>query len=248
MQRPIIFSIMLVAMVSCPAAEDTQPAVRALFIGNSLTYVNNVPAMIEAIAASAGLKGRVTCRGVAMPDFGLVEHWGQGDALRGIQNGRWTHVVLQQGPSSQADSRKVLREYAKRFAFEAKAKGARVVMYGVWPSRDRLDVMDAVTESYRLAAADAKGSLVAAGEGWRAAWRRDPELPLYGPDQFHPSPMGSYLAALMLFEHLTGHPVVGLPPPDVTDRALKDVKVTAAQLKILQEAAAEANAATAVAR
>jgi hypothetical protein len=142
----------------------------------------------------------------------------------------------------------VLREYAKRFAFEAKAKGARVVMYGVWPSRDRLDVMDAVTESYRLAAADAKGSLVAAGEGWRAAWRRDPELPLYGPDQFHPSPMGSYLAALMLFEHLTGHPVVGLPPPDVTDRALKDVKVTAAQLKILQEAAAEANAATAVAR
>ena len=215
MSRLIATALVLALAVAAAPVADARP-VRALFIGNSLTYVNNLPAMIEAIAASAGLKGRITCRGVAKPDYGLQEHWDDGDALRGIKTGQWTHIVLQQGPSSQQNSRVVLREYAKKFAFEAKAGGARVIMYSVWPSRTRLDVMDAVTESYRLAAEDVNGSVVAAGEGWRAAWRRDPSLPLYGPDQFHPSPMGTYLAALMFFEQFTGRSPVGLPAPDAS--------------------------------
>ena len=238
MRRPIILAVFLLALASYPAAHNSSPAVRALFIGNSLTYENNLPAMIEAVAASAGLKGRVVCRGVAMPDFGLQEHWDQGDALRGIRNGQWTHVVLQQGPSSQPDSRVILREFTKKFAFEVKAKGAKVVLYSTWTSRNRLNFMDDVVESYRLAAQDVGGSLVPVGEGWRAAWHQDPSLPLYATDQFHPSPMGTYLAALMFFQHLTGKSVVGLPPPDTTDKALREVRVDATQLKILQEAAA----------
>ena len=164
MRRPIILAVLLLALASYPAAHNSSPAVRALFIGNSLTYENNLPAMIEAVAASAGLKGRVVCRGVAMPDFGLQEHWDQGDALRGIRNGQWTHVVLQQGPSSQPDSRVILREFTKKFAFEVKAKGAKVVLYSTWTSRNRLNFMDDVVESYRLAA---RGRRRVAGAGRR---------------------------------------------------------------------------------
>lgn len=199
--------------------------------------------MIEAVAAQAGLKGRVTCRGVALPDFGLQEHWEHGEALRGIRQGRWTHVVLQQGPSSMADSRAVLREFAKKFAFEAKAHGAKVVLYSPWTSRNRLAYMDAVKESYRIAAEDVGGALVPVGEGWREAWRRDPSLRLYAADDFHPSPLGTYLAALMFFQHFTGTSPVGLPGPDAGGRAVSEVKVEAAQLKVVQEAAATAVAA-----
>jgi hypothetical protein len=239
MPRLIATAALLISfLVSTDGSAST---VRALFIGNSLTYVNNLPAMIESIAASAGLKGRVTCRGVAMPDFGLHDHWEQGDALRGIRNGQWTHIVLQQGPSSQPDSRVMLREFTKKFAFEARAKAAKVVLYSTWTSRNRLDSMDDVMESYRLAAKDVGGSLVPVGEGWRAAWREDPALPLYDADQFHPSPMGTYLAALMFFQHFTGQSPVGLPAPDTKDKALRNVKIEPAQLKILQAAAAEAN-------
>src|SRR5687768_16650040 len=112
--------IFLAFLLACLPPSGTRDHVRVLFIGNSLTYENNLPAMIEAVAAQAGLKGRVTCRGVALPDFGLQEHWEHGEALRGIRQGRWTHVVLQQGPSSMPDSRAVLREFARKFAFEAK--------------------------------------------------------------------------------------------------------------------------------
>ena len=237
--RLITTAFLLIAFLISPAAK-TPPAVRALFIGNSLTYANNLPAMIEAVAASADLKGRIVCRGVAMPDFGLQEHWEQGDAVRGIRNGQWTHVVLQQGPSSQPDSRVILREFTKKFAFEVKAKGAKVVLYSPWTSRNRLNFMDDVVESYRLAANDIGGSLVPVGEGWRGAWRKDPSLPLYASDQFHPSPIGTYLAALMFFQHLTGRSTLGLAPPDTTDKALQEVRLDGAQLKILQEAAAEA--------
>ena len=234
--RTLVFLAVAVAATPSPATQD----VRALFIGNSLTYENNLPAMIEAVAAQAGLKDRVICRGVALPDFGLQEHWQHGEALRGIRQGRWTHIVLQQGPSSMPDSRAVLREYARRFAFEARAHGATVVLYSPWTSRNRLTYMDAVKESYRLAAADVGGSLVAVGEGWREAWRRDPTLRLYAADDFHPSPAGTYLAALMFLQHFTGTSPVGLPAPESGGKALSTVKLDSAQLKAVQEAAAAA--------
>ena len=225
------------AILYCLATAQSPP-VRVLFIGNSLTYENNLPAMIEAVAAQAGLKGRVTCRGVALPDFGLQEHWEHGEALRAIRQGRWTHVVLQQGPSSMPDSRAVLREFAKKFAFEARAHGAKVVLYSPWTPRARLAYMDAVRESYRLAADDAGGALVAVGEAWREAWKMDPALPLYAADGFHPSPMGTYLAALTFFRHFTGRSPEG-PPPDPAISEFRDLRIDAAQLKVLQAVAAK---------
>ena len=215
-------------------------AVRVLFVGNSLTFQNNLPAMIEAVAAQAGAGSRVFCRGVAKPNYALEDHWRDGEAVGGIQKGDWTHVVLQQGPSSLPDSERNLRDYVKRFATEARRRRAEVVLYGVWPAKARAASFDAVTASYAHAAEDVRGTLVAVGEGWRAAWRRDPTLPLYGPDGFHPSPLGTYLAALMFLQRLTGVSPVGLPGPEASrSPALGAVRPDAAQLKVVQEAAAE---------
>jgi hypothetical protein len=236
---------MLLLCGAAPAA-DGQPSARVLFIGNSLTYVNDLPAMIEAVAAQAGLKGRITCRAVALPGFSLEDHWNDGRALRALQQERWTLAVLQQGPTTLPESEASLRTYAKKFAFEASARGTKVALYGVWPPLSRIGSFDRVAASYSHAAADVSGAVVPVGEGWRAAWRRDPSLLLYGADNFHPSPLGTYLAALMFFEHLTGRSPIGLPGPSRSkDRALRDVHVAPAQLRVLQEAAAEANAAAA---
>ena len=126
----------------------------------------------------------------------------------------------------------MLRSFTKRFADEARARGARVMLFGVWPSRDRLAFQEDVTESYRLAAKDVDGEMVPVGEAWRLAWQRDPQLPLYGPDQFHPSPLGSYVAAVMFFERLTGRPA----PEDVP----REVPAPPAIAKILRDATARA--------
>jgi hypothetical protein len=208
----VVAALAVTVVLAAEGLPQNAEALRVLFIGNSLTVSNDLPGMFEAVAKSAGVEG-VTQRAIAAGGLSLEDHWERGAARRAIQDGSWTHVVLQQGPSSLPESQALLREFVKKFAAEARARGARVVMYGVWPPRVRLEALDAVTRSYARAAADADGSLVAVGEGWRAAWRRDASLPLYGADDFHPSPLGTYLAALMFVERLTGRTPIGLPAP-----------------------------------
>jgi hypothetical protein len=54
---------------------------------------------------------------------------------------------------------------------------------------------------------------VAPRAAWLAAWRRAPRTALYGPDEFHPSLLGSTLAALVVFARLTGTPPSAVPLP-----------------------------------
>jgi hypothetical protein len=92
----------------------------------------------------------------------------------------------------------------------------------VWPSSDRRADFDAVSLSYAGAATLVGGALLPAGDAWRAAWRRDPRLALYGPDGFHPSPLGSSLAAMVALNELAGRmpPASGLPDVPAEDFAV----------------------------
>ena len=121
---------------SCsPTLLFTQPTpTRILFIGNSLTYSNDLPAMVCAMARSAGRQ--VTCESVAKPDYGLEEHWNDREARQAIARG-WDVVVLQQGPSALPESRRLLIDYTRRFDAEIKKAGARTALFMVWPSRTR---------------------------------------------------------------------------------------------------------------
>ena len=193
------------------AALAAQPApLRILFIGNSLTYANDLPGMVCALARSAGRQA--ICESVAKPDYGLEEHWDDQEARRAIRRG-WDIVVLQQGPSSLPESRRLLISYTRRFDAEIRKAGARTALYMVWPSRTRRGDFPGVSQSYTAAAADVKGQLLVAGEAWRAAWAADPSLQLYGPDGFHPSPIGTYLAALVIYEQLFAAPAPPTPVP-----------------------------------
>ena len=74
----------------------------------------------------------------------------------------------------------------------------------VWPSTARAGDYDGVKLSYETAAKEVGGIFLPTGEAWRVAWKRDPDLRFYGPDGFHPSPLGSLLAALVVCQGLTG--------------------------------------------
>jgi hypothetical protein len=202
-------------------------ALRLLLIGNSLTAANDLPATLEAMARASGVEMR--CAVVAKPNFSLEDHWNDGAARQAIARGGWTFVVLQQGPSALPESRVLLDDYTRRFDGEIRARGARTALFMVWPSASRRGDFDGVAASYAGAATRVGGLLLPAGDAWRAAWRRDPDLPLYGPDGFHPSRLGSYLAALVLFHTITGR----MPPPDPVPA------ISALQLEIVRAAAME---------
>ena len=96
---------------------------------------------------------------------------------------------------------------------EIKKAGGRTALYMVWPSRARRGDFAGVSQSYAAAAKDVKGLLLPAGDAWRAAWAADTALPLYGPDGFHPSPVGTYLAALVIYEQIFASPPPAGPVP-----------------------------------
>lgn len=174
-----------------------------LFIGNSLTATNDLPGMVTAIARGVG-HATVDTRTVAPGGFALEDHWTMGAARDALDGGRWDVVVLQQGPSSLPESRANLIEWAKRWADAARAHGARPALLTVWPETARSSVFGDVVRNYHDAAVQAETASFPAGAAWRDALRRTPKPLLYGPDGFHPSRLGTYLAALVVYQGLTG--------------------------------------------
>jgi hypothetical protein len=217
--------------VDAPRAESSA-GTRVLFIGNSLTTTNDLPALVEFVLRESGTS--ITTRTIAEGGFSLEDHWNRGVAQRAIAEGGWSVIVLQQGPSALPESQALLREYARRFDGEARRVNARTALYMVWPESTRAAVFDDVVASYTRAAEAVNGVLYPVGEAWRAAWRRESTMALYGPDGFHPSRLGTYLAALVIAQQISGRSPVGMPSPLSS--------IDPATVRVLQEAAAEANA------
>jgi len=188
----------------------TGPGSGILFIGNSLTYWNDLPLIVQAVFDTAG-GDRYEVGMIAAPDVSLEDHWNDGAARSHIERGGWQIVVLQQGPSSLPDSRLLLRDYVMRFAGPIRAIGAQPALYSVWPSRGRQGDFARAIESYALAAADVNGLFFPVASAWLAAWRRDSTIALYEPDGLHPSVAGSYLAALVMYRVISKKTPLGLP-------------------------------------
>jgi hypothetical protein len=148
---------------------------------------------------------------------------------------------MQQGPSALAASRENLVLGARLFGQHLAPAGARGIMYGVWPSLARSFDFPNVRASYREAADSIHGVLAPAGEAWQLAWMADPTLPLYASDDFHPSPMGTYLAALVVFQRIYDRSPVGIQQQAIVNGILQPWPIAIVQL--LQSAAAAANAA-----
>ena len=218
--------------------EPTGTGRKILFIGNSLTYTNDLPAMVRVLAASAGESLAVAM--VAYPDYNLEDHLGAGEAPFRIQNDEWDVVVLQQGPSSLPENRENLRSTVKLFDPMIRAAGARPALYSVWPQADRQADFARAIESYALAAQDVGGILFPVAEAWLETWRNNPGIGLYAADGLHPNTAGTYLAALVIYGKLTGRSPVGLPG---TLRIGTGTTITIAEsiVPVLQLAAQRAN-------
>jgi lysophospholipase L1-like esterase len=208
---------------------DAAP-LRVLFVGNSLTATNDLPARVASLAAAAGR--RVEAESVAVGGFSLEDHWRQGDARSLLATRAFDVIVLQQGPSTLPESRTHLRTWVGRFAAAARAAGTRPAVLGVWPESSRRSALGRAIESYAAAARSARAQLLPAGAAWRAAWACDRRTPLYGDDGFHPSVLGTYAAALVVFGGLLHAPLL--------DERLSERESPARTSRLLQSAAATA--------
>ena len=147
-------------------------------------------------------------------------------------------MVLQQGPSTLAVNRDSLVLWTRMFDPYIRAAGARPALFMVWPDYTRTAFFDDCRGSYQMAAQAVNGLFLPAGVAWTVAWQTSPQLELYGPDGYHPSSLGTYLAALVMYEKITGHDARTLPT--LTGTGLLGIPVET--VRLLQQSAHQANA------
>lgn len=218
-----------------PSFEPGMKAIRVLFVGNSLTYTNNMPVLLAELAAMDQVT--LTSVMIAPGGYSLEDHWNDGVAKQEMLRGPFDIVIGQQGPSALPESQVLLKAYAAKFADECKRQNTPWGLYMVWPSEARFFDLDNVIYSYSQAASTTNALLCPAGLAWKLAWAEDPQLALYGGDRFHPSIKGSLLAAMTIYVALQAK----------EDLSFINVKgaswerdVTDAELEILKRAAINA--------
>lgn len=239
-----MFALFLPLLAACLSIEDPgiddlpEGGHHVLFIGNSLTYTNNLPGTVTDLAASVG--DTIRTASVALPNFAVIDHaLGQSSALDAIKSQDWEMVILQQGPTTTLINRDTLIIATKLLDPLVKAAGGRTAQLSTWPQSTSPNLFPAVLASSRAAASSVtQGVLIPAGDAWRAALEEDSALPLYGGDGYHPSALGTYLAALVVYEVITGKDARQLP--DVARVGGLTLSTRAETVQMLQRIAHEA--------
>jgi lysophospholipase L1-like esterase len=194
------FLVLLLSLVASTWTSAQNTETNILFVGNSLTYANDLPGLVEAVAAKQGIAVANTM--VAFPNYAIEDHWNDGEVQELIANGAYDFVILQQGPSSQPNGRKMLMDYGAKFKTICDKHGAQLSFYMVWPSLNYYSTFEGVITNYRDAAEFNDAILCPVGEVWKAFIDAEKNYDYYGPDGFHPSVKGSQVAAEVIVQSL----------------------------------------------
>ncbi len=236
-----LLAALLITSLACGKGSPTSVALsagrRVLFVGNSLTYQNDMPAMVERLVLVGG--DTIQSVVVAFPNFALIDHTAEGSAPALLRRGGWEYVILQQGPSTVGVNRDTLVLATQLLAPSIRTAGAKPALLMVWPESSRTSAFPLVHDSYKAAADAVGGVFIPAGDAWQAAWTADPSLALYGADGYHPTVTASYLVALTVYEKITGKDARLLP----TNALDPTAPIPATVVRALQNAAHAANLA-----
>lgn len=219
------------------SADAAAGTLRVLFIGNSYVFTNDLPAVLRAMAATAGEPPTIETAEVLVGGATLQNHWTTGTAPARIDDKTWTHVVLQGQSVEPLWQPAVFQKYAASFGERVVAAGARPTWFATW-ARGEGDatyaetwsggtpsaMQDALTAAYAKAAAAFSTSVLArVGEAFRKVRAERPALALLVDDKSHPTLAGTYLAACTFYLAMVGKPVpaaskppAGLPATDAT--------------------------------
>lgn len=192
------------------AQSDTS---RVLFIGNSYTSVNNLPAVFLSCANSAGFN--VSVNSSAPGGYTFQQHLSNTTTIGLIQEGNWDFVVLQEQsqipsfPLSQVQTDCFPYAAALNDSIEKYSPCGETVFYQTWgrqngdsqncanwPPVCTYEGMDSLLqERYQMMADNNEGIVSAVGAVRRYLRVHYPAFNLYQADGSHPSALGTYAAA-----------------------------------------------------
>lgn len=190
-------------------------ALRVLFIGNSYTYVNDLPGTLTKLADDPASPIRLVT-GQHTPGGATWEQHAQSAQADALIKQGWDYVVLQD-QSQQPWLNMQVKAALKALDAKIKAAGAKTLLLMTWArsaqvagSADQLFRMRMAVNRYYEANAESVGAeVVPVGRAWERAYRLT-ALTLHSGDGSHPGPLGTYLAACSFYVALSGQSPSGL--------------------------------------
>lgn len=192
--------------------QNTADTTRVLFVGNSYTYFWNLPQVVQAMAQSQSIPliTRQSTAGGATWD----EHWRGDKNLKTkskIENGNFDLVVLQNHSMRTIEAIDSHYVYGSRWIQTIREVNAEPILYMTWARQFNPSMLEDVIKGYETLAKKEQIQLNPIGLIWQEVKKLRPYMPIYAPDQSHPSPLGTYLNACAFYRMLTGKPATGLP-------------------------------------
>jgi len=210
----LLVAFILLVMVSyvtatCFSLPGLGSCQRILFIGNSYTYVNDLPRVFTDLARSGG--HRVETAMAAQGGWTLADHVASTSTLDLLRSSKWDFVVLQEQseiPAMEQSRTTSMYPAARLFVGQIEGLGARPMFFITWAHRDGLPdsmLMDyqtmqfSINRGYLGIAEELNVPLAPVGYAWLIAYGQDPQLDLWQQDGSHPTQQGTYLAACVFY-------------------------------------------------
>ena len=216
--KPPVIIILLVLFSQFSYSQNNMENKKVLFIGNSLTFYNNMPEMFHKLATANGDNVTVTQATVGGQ---ALRHLVNNEMVKSkIQSDDWDYVVLQSDdiaafPDMYHTEIETL-EHFKTMIHENNAS-TKIIYTMIWGARDGLTIQELSGEDVYYSYFDYiekiyQGTIYfgntmnfmisPAGWAWKSVIEENEEAKydLFSSDRFHPAPEGSYLRACVLNE------------------------------------------------
>lgn len=196
---------------------------RVLFIGNSYTYFNNLPKLLEAAASADGVN--INAEASVSGGYTLSQHTDPDDPVGAVTLKKlqepWDYVIVQEHsrrPVIPDERDGLMRPAVRRIKELAQASGSKVLLYMTWGKRygDRKtgyatydDMQEALAQIYMSIGSEFDIKVAPVGLAFRKALEIDKDIALWDPDNSHPSLLGSLLAAYVIYGSLSGKDPIG---------------------------------------
>ena len=191
------------------ANSDLDESLKVLFVGNSLTYCNDMPAIMIGLIEQEQPDRPLKVAMLTGPGVTLHDHYRSGRLKEVLQeHGPWDWVVLQENGGLPLANPEEVQHYTRLLAEQVRNSGARPIVYVDWTNPP---VSDADGRGYYGIARRLQIDTVPVSDIWHALREELLDCSLLRADGIHPRFVGSYVVAYACASKFLGKAPANLP-------------------------------------
>lgn len=177
--------------------------VRILFLGNSHTFMHNLPMVVGAMIDADADPDLAYVESVAYPDAFLVDHLDSERSMKALKEKKWDYVVLQGQKYSTSGKYSYPHDAAIEITKLVKEQGGQVVMYPEWRRKGHPEEGVRVQKLHEQIASETGAIVAPVGLAWDKALEASSDLKLHAPDGNHCTRLGAFLTACVIYGTIT---------------------------------------------